>query len=217
LAEIYGNERVIDTPLAESGIIGTALGMAVAGLKPVAEIQFEGFFLPGFDQVVSHVSRIRNRSRGRFTAPLVIRCPIGGGIKALEHHSDSIETYFIHTSGLKVVTTPASTFPINSAVRSRMLTASRSVKRNDTNSDEGQLTVDVYQTDSEIVIKSTIAGVKSDSLDISITNDILTIKGKREKDEEVKPENYYYQELYWGPFSRSIILPVDVESEKMST
>lgn len=103
LAKIYGNERVIDTPLAESGIVGTALGMAVAGLKPVAEIQFEGFFLPAFDQIVSHVSRIRNRSRGRYTAPLVVRCPIGGGIKALEHHSDSIETYFVHTPGLKVV------------------------------------------------------------------------------------------------------------------
>lgn len=80
---------------------------------------------------------------------------------------------------------------------------------------EGQLTVDVYQTETDIVVKSTIAGVKSGSLDISITNDILTIKGKREKDEDVKPENYYYQELYWGPFSRSIILPVDVESEKI--
>ena len=103
LAKLYGNERVIDTPLAESGIVGVALGMAVAGLKPVAEIQFEGFFMPALDQIINHVSRIRNRSKGRYTAPLVIRCPIGGGIKALEHHSDSPETYFVHTPGLKVV------------------------------------------------------------------------------------------------------------------
>lgn len=95
--------RVIDTPLAESGIVGAALGMAVGGLKPIAEIQFDGFSYPAFDQIVSHISRIRNRSRGRFTAPLVIRIPYGGGIKALEHHSESPETYFVHTPGIKVV------------------------------------------------------------------------------------------------------------------
>lgn len=76
---------------------------------------------------------------------------------------------------------------------------------------EGQLTIDVYQTPNEIVIKSTIAGVKPEDIDISITNDMITIKGTREKDEDIKEENYYYQECYWGPFSRSIILPVDVE------
>tara|TARA_Y100000310_G_scaffold345532_1_gene466150 strand:- start:13103 stop:14068 length:966 start_codon:yes stop_codon:yes gene_type:complete len=95
--------RVLDSPLAESGILGTSFGMAVSGLKPVAEIQFEGFIFPGFDQIVSHISRIRNRSRGAYTAPMVVRCPIGGGIKALEHHSDSPEAYFVHTPGLKVV------------------------------------------------------------------------------------------------------------------
>ena len=79
---------------------------------------------------------------------------------------------------------------------------------------EGQLTVDVYQTPNEIVIKSTIAGVKPENIDINITNDMVTIKGRREKDEEVKSENYYYQECYWGPFSRSIILPVDVEADR---
>ena len=79
---------------------------------------------------------------------------------------------------------------------------------------EGQLTIDVYQTANDIVIKSTIAGVKPEDLDISITNDMVTIKGRRDKDEEVKPENYYYQECYWGPFSRSVILPVDVEADK---
>ena len=103
LAKLYGNDRVIDSPLAESGIVGTAIGMSVAGLKPVVEIQFEGFIFPALDQIVNHLARIRNRSRGRFTCPVVIRCPIGGGIKALEHHSDSPETYFVHTPGLKVV------------------------------------------------------------------------------------------------------------------
>jgi pyruvate dehydrogenase E1 component beta subunit len=102
LKKLY-KERVFDTPLAESGIIGTSFGMACSGLKPVCEIQFEGFIFPGFDQIVSHVSRIRNRSRGNFSAPIVIRSPIGGGIKALEHHSDSPEAYFVHTPGLKVV------------------------------------------------------------------------------------------------------------------
>jgi pyruvate dehydrogenase E1 component beta subunit len=103
LAKEFGNERVIDTPLAESGIVGAAIGMAIAGLKPVAEVQFEGFAFPAIDQIVNHASRFRNRSRGRFTVPMVLRCPIGGGIKALEHHSDSPETYYVHTPGLKVV------------------------------------------------------------------------------------------------------------------
>jgi len=103
LAKLYGNERVMDSPLAESGILGTSIGMAATGLKPISEVQFEGFLMPAFDQLISHASRIRNRSRGRFTAPMVLRCPIGGGIKALEHHSDSPEAYLIHTPGLKVV------------------------------------------------------------------------------------------------------------------
>ena len=103
LSKLYGNDRVIDSPLAESGIVGTAIGMAIMGLKPVVEIQFEGFLMPALDQIISHASRMRNRSRGRYTVPIVIRCPIGGGIKALEHHSDSPETYLIHTPGLKVV------------------------------------------------------------------------------------------------------------------
>ncbi len=103
LAKEFGNDRVIDSPLAESGIVGTSIGMAVAGLKPVCEIQFEGFTFPAIDQLISHASRIRNRSRGRFSVPMVVRSPIGGGIKALEHHSESPESYFIHTPGLKVV------------------------------------------------------------------------------------------------------------------
>ena len=99
----FGDRRVIDTPLSESGIVGTAIGMAVYGLKPVAEIQFEGFTLPALDQLISHAARIRNRSRGRYHVPLVVRSPFGGGIHALEHHSDSPEVYFAHTPGLKVV------------------------------------------------------------------------------------------------------------------
>ncbi len=103
LAKEFGNDRVIDSPLAESGIVGASIGMAVAGLKPVCEIQFEGFTFPAIDQLISHASRIRNRSRGRFSVPMVVRSPIGGGIKALEHHSESPESYFVHTPGLKVV------------------------------------------------------------------------------------------------------------------
>jgi pyruvate dehydrogenase E1 component beta subunit len=99
----FGADRVMDTPLAESGIVGVSIGMAVKGLKPVAEIQFEGFLPPAMDQIMNHASRIRNRSRGRFTCPLVIRSPWGGGIHAPEHHSDSPEAIFAHTPGLKVV------------------------------------------------------------------------------------------------------------------
>jgi pyruvate dehydrogenase E1 component beta subunit len=99
----HGEERVVDTPVAESGIVGAALGLAIGGMRPVAEIQFMGFSYPAYDQVVSHVSRIRNRSRGRFTAPLVVRIPYGGGIGAAEHHSESTEAIYAHVPGLKVV------------------------------------------------------------------------------------------------------------------
>jgi len=103
LHEEFGDDRVIDTPLAESGIIGTAVGMAAYGLKPVPEIQFSGFMYPGFDQIVSHMSRMRTRSRGRFTLPMVLRAPYGGGIRAPEHHSESKEAFYTHEAGLKVV------------------------------------------------------------------------------------------------------------------
>ncbi|MGH8874582.1 MAG: alpha-ketoacid dehydrogenase subunit beta [Acidimicrobiia bacterium] len=103
LRDRHGAERVVDTPVAESGIVGVALGMAVAGLRPVAEIQFMGFSYPAYDQIVSHVSRIRHRSQHRFTAPLVIRIPYGGGIGAAEHHSESSEAIYAHVPGLKVV------------------------------------------------------------------------------------------------------------------
>lgn len=99
----HGVARVFDSPLAESGIAGTALGMAIAGMKPVIEMQFDGFSYPAFNQILSHISRFRNRTRGKYTVPLVIRIPYGGGINALEHHSESPEAYFGHTPGLKVV------------------------------------------------------------------------------------------------------------------
>ncbi len=98
----FGSERVIDTPLAESGIVGTAIGMAVSGLKPVAEIQFEGFSYMTIDQLAAHASRIRYRSRGTYHCPMVIRAPYGGGVRALEHHSEAVATYYIHIPGMKV-------------------------------------------------------------------------------------------------------------------
>ncbi|PSQ44895.1 alpha-ketoacid dehydrogenase subunit beta [Halobacteriales archaeon SW_7_68_16] len=102
LYEEFGDDRVIDTPLAESGIVGTAIGMAAYGMRPVAEMQFMGFMYPAFDQIVSHAARLRTRSRGRYTCPLVVRAPYGGGIRAPEHHSESTEALFAHTPGLKV-------------------------------------------------------------------------------------------------------------------
>jgi pyruvate dehydrogenase E1 component beta subunit len=111
LYDEYGEDRVIDTPLAESGIIGTAIGMAAYGLKPVPEIQFSGFMYPGFDQIVSHAARLRTRSRGQYEVPMVIRAPMGGGIRAPESHSESKEAFYVHEAGLKVVipSTPSDT------------------------------------------------------------------------------------------------------------
>jgi 2-oxoisovalerate dehydrogenase E1 component beta subunit len=104
LQKDFGEDRVIDTPLAESGIIGTAIGLAIRGFRPVCEIQFDGFVFPAFDQIVSQVAHMHYRSAGNVTIPLTIRIPYGGGIGAVEHHSESPETYFAHTPGLKVVT-----------------------------------------------------------------------------------------------------------------
>jgi pyruvate dehydrogenase E1 component beta subunit len=103
LIDEFGDDRVVDTPLAESGIAGAAIGMAAHGLRPVAEIQFMGFAYPAFDQLVSHAARMRSRSRGRFTCPLTVRMPYGAGIRAPEHHSESTEALFCHQPGLKVV------------------------------------------------------------------------------------------------------------------
>jgi pyruvate dehydrogenase E1 component beta subunit len=103
LQKLFGEDRVVDTPLAESGIVGTAIGLALFGMRPIAEIQFMGFIYPAFDQIISHVGRMRNRSRGRFSLPMVIRAPYGGGIHPPEHHSESTEAIFAHTPGIKVV------------------------------------------------------------------------------------------------------------------
>jgi 2-oxoisovalerate dehydrogenase E1 component beta subunit len=103
LQKDFGEARVFDTPLAESGIIGTAVGLAIRGYRPVCEIQFDGFVYPGFDQIVSQVAKIHNRSNGHLRMPITIRIPFGGGIGAVEHHSESPEAYFAHTAGLKVV------------------------------------------------------------------------------------------------------------------
>jgi pyruvate dehydrogenase E1 component beta subunit len=103
LRQKHGANRVFDTPVAESGIVGAAFGMAIAGLRPVAEIQFLGFSYPAYDQVINHVARIRNRTVHRFSAPMVIRVPFGGGIGAAEHHSESTEAVYAHIPGLKVV------------------------------------------------------------------------------------------------------------------
>ncbi len=103
LQKDFGEDRVIDTPLAESGIIGTAVGLALRGYRPVCEIQFDGFVFPGYDQIVSQVAKMHFRSGGRLRVPIVIRVPFGGGIGAVEHHSESPEGYFVHTPGLKVV------------------------------------------------------------------------------------------------------------------
>ncbi|MFI7430265.1 alpha-ketoacid dehydrogenase subunit beta [Micromonospora sp. NPDC049836] len=103
LQKDFGDQRVIDTPLAESGIIGTAVGLAIRGFRPVCEIQFDGFVYPAYDQIVSQVAKMHYRSQGKVRIPMVIRIPYGGGIGAVEHHSESPEAYFAHTAGLKVV------------------------------------------------------------------------------------------------------------------
>lgn len=103
LIDEFGEQRVIDTPLAEAGIIGTSIGLAMNGFKPIAEMQFLGFIYPGFEQIISHVSRVRMRTSGRYSAPMVIRAPYGAGIRAPELHSDSTEAFFVHSPGLKVV------------------------------------------------------------------------------------------------------------------
>ncbi|MDF2467767.1 MAG: alpha-ketoacid dehydrogenase subunit beta [Rhodococcus erythropolis] len=103
LEDEFGDKRVIDTPLAESAIVGTAIGLALSGYRPVCEIQFDGFVYPAFDQIVSQLAKMRARSGGRVAMPIVIRIPVGGGIGAVEHHSESNEAYFAHTSGLRVV------------------------------------------------------------------------------------------------------------------
>ncbi|GAC1337891.1 MAG: alpha-ketoacid dehydrogenase subunit beta [Candidatus Dormibacteria bacterium] len=114
LQSSFGSERCFDSPVAESGIAGTAVGMAMYGLRPVVEMQFDGFAYPAFDQVVSHLAKYRNRTRGHVSLPLVVRIPYGGGIGAVEHHSESPEAYYAHTAGLTVVSpgTPADAYSL---------------------------------------------------------------------------------------------------------
>jgi 2-oxoisovalerate dehydrogenase E1 component beta subunit len=103
LQKDFGEDRVFDTPLAESGIVGTAIGLAIRGYRPVCEIQFDGFVYPAYDQIVSQLAKYHARSRGQVKMPITVRIPFGGGIGAVEHHSESPEAYFAHTAGLKVV------------------------------------------------------------------------------------------------------------------
>jgi 2-oxoisovalerate dehydrogenase E1 component beta subunit len=112
LATRFGEDRVFDTPLAESGILGTAIGMAMNGLVPVVEMQFDAFAYPAFEQMTSHLAKLHNRTRGRIGLPIVVRIPYGGGIGAVEHHCDASEAYYTHTPGLRVVTpgTPADAY-----------------------------------------------------------------------------------------------------------
>ena len=114
LAARFGEARVFDTPLAEAGIVGTAIGMAINGLRPVVEMQFDAFAYPAFEQITSHLAKLHNRTRGRMELPVVVRIPYGGGIGGVEHHSDSSEAYFAHTPGLRVVTpgTPADAYTL---------------------------------------------------------------------------------------------------------
>lgn len=112
LQQKFGEERCFDTPLAESGIVGVAIGLAMAGWRPVPEMQFDGFTYPAFEQIVSHLAKLRNRARGLLRLPVTLRIPYGGGIGAVEHHSESPETYWVHTAGLRVMTpgTPADAY-----------------------------------------------------------------------------------------------------------
>jgi 2-oxoisovalerate dehydrogenase E1 component subunit beta len=114
LAARFGETRVFDSPVAESGIVGTAIGMAMNGLRPVVEMQFDAFAYPAFEQITSHVAKLRNRTRGQLELPMVIRVPYGGGIGGVEHHCDSSEVYYTHTAGLRVVTpaTPSDAYTL---------------------------------------------------------------------------------------------------------
>lgn len=103
LQKLFGDKRAFDAPIAEASIVGSAIGASLVGLKPIVELQFQGFSYPSFQQIMTHAARMRNRSRGRYSCPLVIRMPMGGGIRALEHHSEAIEALYAHIPGLKVV------------------------------------------------------------------------------------------------------------------
>ena len=132
LYERFGGDRVVDTPLAESGIIGTSIGLAMGGLRPVPEIQFEGFLGPAYDQLCTHAGRMRSRTRAGLTVPMTVRVPVGGGIHAPELHSDSPEAIYSHNPGIKVVM-PASPYDAKacSSAPSAILTLSSSSSQNE--------------------------------------------------------------------------------------
>src|SRR6266508_1806205 len=116
LQKDFGELRVMDTPLAESGIVGVSIGLALRGYRPVAEMQFDGFSFPALDQIISHLAKFRNRAKGTVSMPVVVRIPYGGGIGAVEHHSESPEAIYAHTSGLKEeVDLPVTTEPLGTA------------------------------------------------------------------------------------------------------
>ncbi len=117
LQKDFGEDRVVDSPLAEAGILGTAVGLAMRGYRPVCEIQFDGFVFPAYNQIVTQVAKIHARSKGRLPMPIVIRIPFGGGIGAVEHHSESPEAYFAHTAGLKVVAVATRSTPTGCSSR----------------------------------------------------------------------------------------------------
>jgi len=129
LASRFGETRVFDTPLAEAGIVGTAIGMAMNGMRPVVEIQFDAFAYPAFEQITSHLAKLRNRSRGRIEMPVVIRIPYGGGIGGVEHHSDSSEVFYAHTAGLRVVTRHHEPERIEGVVRAKQRCAEHAERR----------------------------------------------------------------------------------------
>ena len=123
----FGEDRCFDTPLAESGIVGMAVGMAMNGMRPVVEMQFDAFAYPAFEQIVSHVAKMRNRTRGAVQLPMVIRVPYAGGIGGVEHHCDSSEAYYAHTPGLKVVTPATVADALRAAARGHRTPTTRSI------------------------------------------------------------------------------------------
>ncbi len=154
LQATFGASRVFDTPLAESGIVGTAIGLAMYGYRPVVEMQFDAFTYPAFEQIVSHLAKLRNRARGKLTLPVTIRIPYGGGIGAVEHHSESPETYFAHTAGLTVVTpgTPGDAYGmLRAAIRSDDPVIFLEPKRRYWATTDDELTTDVAPMDRAVV------------------------------------------------------------------
>ena len=158
LQKDFGEDRVIDSPLAESGIVGTAVGMALRGYRPVCEIQFDGFVYPAFDQIVSQVAKMHARALGAVKIPMVIRIPFGGGIGSPEHHSESPEAYFAHTAGLRVVACDAVT-----ASQCKFQPAAEARPVNDRDRGAGEA-LDPRLIESEMADAQYLAAGESDSM-----------------------------------------------------